>query len=65
MQLTEMYTQAASHYDTTGEKNQAEIYRSKIQMLFTKPQVLMMYAQQSAPKKVDPGFKVEPKVEEE
>ena len=47
MQLIEMYTQAASHYDTTGEKSQAEIYRSKIQLLFMKPQILMMYSQQS------------------
>lgn len=37
IELTEMYTQAAGHYDLSGEKGQAEIYRSKIQMLFMKP----------------------------
>lgn len=39
-----MYTQAAAHYDATNQKSQADIYRAKIQMLFFKPQILMMYS---------------------
>lgn len=45
-ELTDMYTQAAFHYDSKDEKVQGDIYRSKIQLLFTKPTILMMYAMQ-------------------
>ena len=39
-----MYTMAAEHYDNKHEASAAEIYRMKIQMLFTKPHVIMKYA---------------------
>jgi hypothetical protein len=29
-ELTDLYTQAAIHYDAKGEKSSADIYRSKI-----------------------------------
>lgn len=37
-----MYNKASSHYDKVKDKDQAEIYRQKIQMLFIKPAVMMI-----------------------
>jgi len=39
-----MYTQAAEHYDKILDRQLAEIYRMKIQMLFSKPQILQAYS---------------------
>ena len=35
--LISMYTQAAENYDRVQDRSLAEIYRMKLQMLFTKP----------------------------
>ena len=37
-----MYNKASNHYDRIKDKDQAEIYRQKIQMLFIKPAVMMI-----------------------
>ena len=41
-ELVDMYNKASSHYDKVKDKDQAEIYRQKIQMLFIKPAVMMI-----------------------
>jgi hypothetical protein len=62
VQLTDIYTQAAIHYDTKEQKAQADIYRSKIQILFAKPQILTLYAaQQSVSEKKDDPKQIEAK----
>lgn len=45
LELIDLYNQAADHYDSTQERDLAEIYRLKIAMLFAKPHVMQIYGE--------------------
>ena len=47
IQLLEMYTKAANHYDEVRDTSFAELYRQKIALLFCKPHVALIYGQGS------------------
>ena len=42
-ELVGLYTTAAEYYDKVDERDQAELYRQKILMIFIKPKVMQIY----------------------
>ena len=54
-ELMELYNKASTHYDKIKERDHAEIYRQKIQMLFIKPAIMMILT--GAPPQAQPPTK--------